>query len=320
MTIRSSDYLQTQLRLRTRLEELREQNLGDETLTPDSGWDYFERQRSYERIQELRQEIADVSDDMEWVFDGRGVYGESIAMKRLQSLIEPLGQTMRWTGRDLIMAQGGVSAGAPTTQLVEPVIVGTVSGSFGIRIARAPVAEQVTLFGGSIFDLTAAFVVGVFETARDNLDQHIIREELLGLRQNALAGFRKLALRLAESGEPTRIRWQRDTVVAVDVRTAERLAETLGSVEAGAETRVLQGVLPGGDISDGRFHLVVETDEGTIQYRGDVAEDVVDGLRAIQYGGRVEATVNVLFTDSPLREDPVEDYVLVDIHSLEDGM
>ncbi len=67
------------------------------------------------------------------------------------------------------------------------------------------------------------------------------------------------------------------------------------------ETMTLVGTLTGGDVSDERFHLIVEDEGGRLRdVRGNVEPELVSKLADIHLGSRVQATVTVTYTESDL--------------------
>ncbi len=305
--MRSSEFLRREISLRRRLADL-QREAGETT----EGWGRLAHQRNRQQLARANRQLSEVGGDLEWAFDGVGVYADRIAMGRLVSLADPLAQALRWTGRDILFLEGGGPvAGVELKDLVEPVVTGTFSGaSFGLRLSRAPVLEQLSIFEEPLFNRVAERVVTIFRAATGEESPSAVLDELTGLRQRTLNGLRSLAERLAESGGQSRIRWRGDTVVVVAPDDAQLLAETLSQVEPREADVTIQAVLQGADLGTGSFHLVVVTSEGEKHYRGRSEPEAIPQLRGLGLGTRVSATLRVVLLDSPLLEEPRESYVL----------
>jgi Trypsin len=79
-----------------------------------------------ERIGELRHALASVGPDLDVEIRGHGVYGDSAAFRRLTTLMDPLGQAVRYTARDIFRAYGEETApGVDLDELAEPVFAGS---------------------------------------------------------------------------------------------------------------------------------------------------------------------------------------------------
>lgn len=320
MTLRPLPFLRTQIRLRRDTEAQRLAALGGPPSLGDNPFDYYAHQRAMEQIAAMEREVATASDALELAFDGRGVRGSTIELRRLEQLIGPLGQAMRYTARDVILIDGDQVASADVVPLCEPVLAETFNGSFGIRIARSPVPEQVSFLRAPIFERTVDRFVAVFTTARDTGEQSRVIEALWGLRATALSGFRKLSETMADSGATTRMRWRDEVALAVSPSTAVVVAEALAATTASDEQITVRGVLTGGDVDDERFHLIVENPQGADKhYRGAVAANVLPTLRLMPFDSRVVAEIEVIYTESQLLPEPRETYILREVRRMETG-
>ena len=253
-------------------------------------------------------ELAAIQDELEWSFSGRGVYGSTISMKRLTSLISPIGQVLRSMARDVARVQG-----RPATDnfgdLIEPVVTDTFSGSFGIRVGPAPVMEQLAL-EGSLFERTADQVVEVLSAAQAGDVEERVVALLAGLSKSTVNGFKALATQLVVAGEPTSVRWRGDTVVTISTAEAERLAAVLGQVDATDESITIVGILEGGDRTAGEFHIAAEVEGRVARYKGKADPAAVAHLTGLALGASVVAQIRIDRQESPLFEKPRVNYVL----------
>lgn len=314
----SSSYLQKHLRLLDRAEQFRTEAIADSG-GDDPGWDAHALRRTQREKAHLESLLAGATRQLEWSFSGKRVYGNTIAVNQLVHLLEPIGQTFRWTARDLIMLDGRSPAtDAEISELIEPVVSGTGPGSFRVTLQRSPISEQMSLFEPSLFERVADKIVEVLRHARDGDESAVIVGSLSGFRSNTIGGFSKLARALSTVESDTRIQWGNDAVVVLTPPRAHMLAETLETVEAFEETRTVRGTLAGGDVDDERFHLVVYEADGKRDYRGAAEATAVADLRQITYGALVEAEVLVIYTDSSLLASPKESYVLQSVSAVSD--
>ncbi len=310
----SSEFLRREISLRERLAEL-QQEAGE----AEDGWGRLTHQRNRQQLVRARRELADVSDDLEWAFDGLLVYSDRIAMSQLIRLAGPLAQALRWTGRDILFVEGGAPVvGTTLSELVEPVLTGTFSGaSFGLRLSRSPVPEQLRLLEEPLFNRVVERVVTIFRAATMGDSATAVLDELGGLRQRSVNGLRTLAERLAESGGRSHIRWRGDTVLVVSPDDAQLLATTLSQVEPTEANRTIRAVLQGADLGSGSFHLIErQVPEREKHYRGRAEPEGITQLRGVGLGTEVTATLRVVLLDSPILEEPKESYVLRQIAPL----
>jgi len=310
-SVKSSNQLRREIRLRQSIRES-QHSIDDHT----DGWGRLADERNRELLRRAETELAAVTDDLEWEFDGEGVYDGRIAMGRLVDLAGPLGRAFRGTARDLLFLDGR-RPGAALQDLTEPVVAGTFSGSFGLRISASPVAEQLTL-EGPLFDRTASRIVDIFSAARVVDGREGILENLGGLRESTLRGFQRLSEQLAAAGRSSIIRWQGETVVTVPPEAASTLAATIAEAHPSERDETIEAVLIGADLSSGRFHLEAQQVTGPQQYTGKADPDAVAELRGVKLGTRVSATLLVIELESPLLEEPKASYVLQRITESED--
>jgi hypothetical protein len=322
--LRSSTFLREQLRLRKAVEARRLQAIGGEPTLEENPFDYYAHRRAQERIAEIQQDLAaaEGAGPLEFEFEGHDIYSHAIALRRFENLVRPLAKTLRWTAHDHAMLDGvELVPGTTITALAEPVLTGTFGGSFGVRVDRPPLPENLSLFG-SLFDRTAERVVTVFRTARDTDDPAEIVASVAGLRKRAIQGFQELALAITGAAAIARVRWQGAETIAVSSVTAAAVVDALSSIRMDEETITLVGTLTGGDVSDERFHLVVEDESGRRRdVRGNVEPELVSQLKDIHLGSRVQATVTVTYTESDLlgtTRPPM--HVLTDIRLLGEGV
>lgn len=304
--LRSSRRLQQERSLLERINDLA-RDTGDS----DVGWGQFAAERRRERIAQIEEELAEIRGELEWAFDGLGVYGHSIAFNRLVALIGPLGQTLRGTARDLLFLDGAQAASttADSKELIEPVITGSFDGSFGLRISGPPVTEQIS-FEGTLFERTASRIVEIFRAAHSEEAQTEILDLVGGLRKTTISGLQRLTEELSRAGKASRIRWQGETVITVTPSDAEVLYETISAVEPSEQVVEIQARFWGGDLDSSHFHLVVSEEPRPKHYRGKAEEAARDELRGIPLGAAVSATLVVVETSSPLLPEPKETYVL----------
>lgn len=317
--LKSSSSLREQLLLRRATESARVAALGREPSLDTEPFDFYLHERAIERIAELEAELGILMSDeaFEFEFDGRGVYLHSITFRRLEGLVKPIGQTLRWTARDQAILDGWEGSNEELLMLAEPVLSGTVQSSFGIRITRAPLHEQIAMDHGLLFDRAVDRVMALFRAAHDTNEPAAIVETLSGLRANAVNGFKELALALAQSTVPTRVRWRNEEVIAVSPSTAAVIVEALSNVRVTEENVVVVGVLTGGDLTDERFHLILDEEQAKPRdYKGNVEPNLIETLRSLTLGSRVQATIQVSETESDFLSHPKRSYLLTDIRIL----
>jgi hypothetical protein len=201
--------------------------------------------------------------------------------------------------------------------LAEPVLVETVKGSFGLRIARAPAIEQISFLRESLFNRTVDRLVEIFRVARDTTDPGTIARSFFVLRKNSVNGFQKLALVMAGASAPTRLRWRGEEVIAVTPATASMIVDALSAVHIEEDTMDVVGVLSGADVVDERFHLIEDAAEGQRprHYRGNVDPEAVPALRTA-FGSRARAKLTVVRTESDFLGRPRIAYVLSEVRPL----
>lgn len=312
MSLRSLKYMQREMALRRQIDALQQQ-VGDQL----EGWGRLARRTNLEHLAELGHKLSRTTGELEWSFDGLGVYGNHIAISRLVDLAAPLGQSLRWAGHDIILLEGQPPSFADNRDLVDPVVTGTFDGSFGLALSRPPVTEQPSM-SGTVFERAVKRVLMVFQAANADDPRAEVLQALIGLRKNTLSGLQTLSGRLAEAGRPSWIRWQGETVVTVHPEDAGVVAETISSAQLREEETTVRAVLEGADLVSGNFHLVMRRKDRDKHYRGRAEADAVAGLRGVRLGTRVSATLLVVLLDSPFLEEPKESYVLRSITPLED--
>lgn len=297
--------LKSAKRLRAEISLLEKSLEAPESLVGLDEWNRYAVPRNRARLSRAREELVTITGDLEWKFEGLGVYRDAMSMQRLVNVAQPLNQTLSWTGRDL-MFQEGRPPGIDPRSLVEPVITGTFNGqSFGLRIGPPRVMEQIS-FAGSIFERAVSRVVAIFRAAQADEAESEIVELVSGLRGTAISGLTKLTEQLAIAGKPSTIRWQGETVITVTEDDAALLYETVSRVHPHESERRVHGKLVGGDLSLGTFHLEVTEDGKTRDYRGGVEEEVKGDL-AIELGSLVNATLIVVETESQFLPDRVKE-------------
>lgn len=305
MSLRSSKQLQTEISLREHIEEL-----SRATAEEEDPWSTYAAQSNRRELMRAKTDLAQVEGGLEWAFEGTGVRGQVMAMNRLAPLIADLGQTLRWTARDILVDEGAPLGIVERKEVVEPAVAGTFGGSFGIRIVASPTIEQMTL-AGTLFDRAATRVVDIFESAHADEPEPAITEAIAGLRQRTIDGLKKLSSQLAEAGKPSRIRWQGRTIVTVTTSDATLLNEAISGVTVVEETVEVIGELVGGDYKAGQFHIEVAGDPEPKVYRGKTEEgDVRTHLKGLELGTMVKVTLDVVETHSRFFEIPRETYVL----------
>lgn len=309
--MKSSRHLQREVSLRQEIDRLRNE-VGDDP----EGWDRYARRGNRGGLAAAQRELADISEDFEWTFDGTGVFDHGIAMNRLIELAEPLGQTLRWTARDLLQIEGGGENVTNTAELVEPLVTGMFAGSFGVRLSRPPIDEQLSMTQPTLFDRTVDRVLLILGATHDEEPEMAIFDALEGLRQTSLNGLEKLSRQLVEAGRSTHVRWRRDILLTVSPRDALLLAETIASAEPAEEDITIVAELRGGDI-DGTVHLVEAVpNEPNRHYRGKTEPDATSALRGIALGSMVRATLLVVTLTSDVLSKTKETYVLRQITPL----
>ena len=195
--LKSGQHLRTELDLRVSIEELRARR-------PSDTWDSYAREKNRRGTARTQTQLDALSPDFEWFFDGLGVYGHRIAMRRLRNVTDPLGRSLRWIGRDLIFLEGGVESDSPIRDLVEPLVSGMgIEGSFGIRLTRPFASEQTSLFQDPLFERTADRIISIFNAGKDVDHPATVLNAVAGLRRRSIAGLRDLSLALAAGGRPT---------------------------------------------------------------------------------------------------------------------
>ncbi len=303
--MRSLTAIRQEIRLRQQLDEAAQAAIDSET-----EWDAVARQSNRRALKRLGQDLSDVQGLFEWSFSGLGVYDHSITLTRLTDVCSALGQTMRWTARDLALLEGRPVT-SDFTALVEPVVTSTFDSSFGLRVAAPPIVEHPEMFlEGTLFERTTERVLAVFKAAASEDAAREVVTLLTGLRRNAIAGFKTLTQRLAEAGAPTSIRWRGDTVWTVSTSDAEVLFTTLSAVEPVEEELPITGVLVGGDSDAGQFHIVLRRVTGDRHFRGKTEEGVDQQLEGLTLGTTVNAMLLVVRVDSPFMQEPKETYLL----------
>lgn len=278
------------------------------------------------RIDSARRELSDMAQrgdaNLELTFDGTGVYGHSITFRRLEAVVPPLGQALRWTAHDQAILDGDLAVSETTlSTLAEPVLSGTFDGSFGILIQGAPVAEQYSLIHRPLFERTAERFLGIFRVARDTREPVEVIQRMLGLRGYAMNGYRKLGEVLTASPTPTRIRWRNEEVVTVTASVAATVVEALSSISTNEYDLTVFGRIVGADLPDERFHVEATDDDGRTQHhRGNVEPTLVSKLRGLPLGARARATMSITETTSDYLSRPRVSKVLtsVDLVQLDD--
>jgi hypothetical protein len=309
MLMKSSRHLRTEIALRSNIERLQV-----ETGDSEEEWGRLVRRRNLHELAGARSELAAIGHDLEWEFDGQGIFSEGkILVRRLENILIPLGQAMRGTARDIMFVEGQPDSTASVAELAEPVVTGTFANSFGIKFARSPVAiEQANFFGNVVFDRMADRVLQILQASILPDPGEDLAQSLNGLRQYTLTGWRRLSDEIAKQGVPSKVRWRGETVVTVTPLHAARLSETILQTHATEESRTVIGVLQGGDLDSGTFHI--ETDPGDPErerhYRGRAEPESIGRINGIPFGALVRAELTVITTDTPLWERPKETYVL----------
>lgn len=311
--MRSSQQLRTSLAIHKRLDSL----YG--SLSQRDPWDDFALQRNKRGIQAVEAELSSQGDGLDISFDGLGVVGSSIELRRLQDLMYPLGRSIRAIGRDTLFTQGKPNADVPAAQLVEPIFAGTFSGSFGIHLMPPLAAEQMT-FDGTLFDRIIARLLTVFRLARTDTSSADIFNSLTGLRANTLKPIKEFSEELGKSDLPAIFRWHGNEPIRVLPEGAIYLAEVIGQTTAEEETRTVVGKLVGGDITSWVFHIVVD-DARTGRprnFRGSVEEgEARRQMNGIGFGSNVEAVLKVIRLDNPLVPIPKESYVMSSVKAFD---
>lgn len=315
--LRSRDHILNQIAFRQAMEG-ESGHAGTEDSDP---WGYYTTTRNRQVLASLKNELAAVSEaDLDLVFNGEGVYGTAITMRRLNALSHPLRRSIFWTGRDIIGLQGEPAAEGSSTELAEPIIKGMFDGSFGLRVGRTPVSEQLPLGGETIFERSVGRVVNVFRASVESASETEMLGQVVGLRQYAIKALTELASQISQSGAPTYIRWKGDVVLAVSPDAAFRLAEALSTVTDREESRRVSGILQGGDLTVGneRFHIVPQarSEDEPGHYRGTITPAALPNMHELPLGSAVTATMRVIYTESPLLAVPGAAYVLLEIEAL----
>lgn len=313
MTLRSSTFLRTQLLLRRQEERQRIEALGREPTIDGEPFDFYARRRGLQRIAVLQRDLARVGPELDVSIEGPGVYRDSASFRRLTVLMDPLGQALRYTARDIFRVYGEeLVPGVALDELAEPVFAGSfANGSFGIHVSRSPVGEQPTLFNDvPLFDRSVDTFLDVFRAARDEADPAPIIESVAGLRTFAVSGYKKLANVLSLSSSTTTLRWHSDEIIAVTPAIADMVDEALSTVSTHEETIRVIGTLTGSDMNDERFHVIVREPDRDRHYRGGVEADALAALKEITPDTRVRAEIVVHFTESDLLNKPRESYDL----------
>jgi len=302
--LRSAHYLSAELGLRQEIGQLRQ------SIPEPSAWDRLAAERNNRRIASLRIELDGISDDLEWTFSGTGVYDHKMSLGRLSQLSDPLGRALRWTARDIVFMEWGESPAGSIREVIEPLVVGTVNGSFGLRLTR-PQDEQGSLIGGSLFDSTVERVLSAFQSAADGDSPEELFDKIPGLRNRAIKGIRDLSILIAQSGQPSQIRWRRDRLLTVTKANAERLAEILESAQTDEGTVTVRARIRGADLDSYAFHLMESTPEGDKHYQGKADPSLIHRLEGVGLDAEVVATLRVVTLESRTLREPRESYALM---------
>jgi hypothetical protein len=305
--MRSAQHIRREIDLRLEIERAR-----SETTDAVSPWGQLASQRNQSRLVSLNVEFADVSPAFEWTFDGLGVYGHGIAMSRLNQIAEPLARMMRHAARDILVLEGSPDV-ANLRDLAEPLVASSIAGSFGLRLTRTPVIEQLSFDEQTLFDRVVERVLGVFKAAHNDNPEASVLESVRGLRRTTLNGIRDLSSRLGESAAASQIRWRGSEVVTVRTEDARRIVAAIADVEPSQREIQIRAVLEGGDRRSGVFHLIEQTPDGPKDYRGRSEQATAERLSGLTIGTRVDATLLVLSIDSSWLDEPKETYVLREI-------
>ena len=238
-----------------------------------------------------------------------------MTFRRLEAVVAPIGQTLRWTAHDIAIADGDSFLSPRDLDAVrEPVLTGVFDGSFGLTVSRPPVPEQLSLTHQPLFDRTATTFMDVFRTARDTQEPAEVLRVLSSLRHNALNGYRKLGQALSAATQPTRLRWKNDELIAVSSPVAATVVDALGAQTEIEYDIVVVGTLVGGDLPDERFHIEEVDENGrTIHHRGNVEPTVLPKLREFTFGATVRATISVTEVESQYLATPRRTRVLTAI-------
>ena len=312
--------VQEQISLRNRVIELRRAALGRQ-LVPDDGWDYYEDQRDRRELAALGQRLTDLTGDLVWTIDGKGVYGNSVTMGQLETFSRPLRGLLRWTQRDLVVVQGPPLTDAKMWQLVEPVVAGTVDGSFGLRLTRPPLTEIMDLFSaGTLFEQAAKRIAEIFATAGDSVSGAEVAGTFAGLRSNTRSHLFTLSTAVIESGGTSEVQWQGGEPIPVTSSVAATVIRELQSNPPDPEELTVVGLLDGGAVKGRSFILIADTDEDAdkppARYRGRVSAEVASLLPALHFEERVVATLTVTYTDSPKTLEPKRTYTLTKVQPI----
>jgi hypothetical protein len=232
--------------------------------------------------------------------------------------MEPLGQALRYIGRDIDRMEGSQPAFADLGERAEPLFLATFQGSFGIRLGAPPVAEQLTLDGSSesLFERAANRLVLIFKASRSDDPRSEIVEQIVGLRPFAISGLKKLTTELEESGITSSIRWRQDTPIRVSVAEASVIREVLETSEQEESSIEIDATLIGGDVNSGWFHLVGTDEDGKPKdYRGKASEQAASQLE-LRLRSRVRAVLSVMETRSQYLAQPKPVYVLETIEPI----
>lgn len=321
--LRSPDEIRFQMRMVQEAANLRRDVLGERVLTPDDGWDYWAAEDDADEMAELEAELAQVGGDFDFTIDGAGVIGSAITFGRLNAFTVPLRGVFRWAARDIIAEQGLPPTSATAWELVEPVLAETLPGSFRLRINRAPVDEQQSLFAETLFDQTAERILNVFRTIETSPDRADVIGTLRVFRRNTLSHLRAIANAVVEGGRPSQMRWRGGEPVTVSTGTAAELVRVLDDVDVDDDERTVVGTFVGGDIADDDFHIEGDPEVAggrTTPFRGPATVGARAQMQAggLVLGNRVRAVLTVTYTDSPFMEEPKESYSLVSIEKIGD--
>ncbi len=313
--LRSRDHILNQLKLRKAMDD----HSAQEAAEPDD-WDHYTRIRNHQTLTRLRAELTALSEsDLDLAFNGQGVHGSAMTMRRLNALSFPLRRSLYWTGRDIMALDGEPATEGPATELAEPMVKGMFDGSFGLRVGRIPVSEQLPLGGETLFERAVGRFVNVFQASAESGSADDILGHVIGLRQYTITALTDLARQIADSEAPTYIRWKGNTVLTISPTAAFRLAETLSTVTDREENQRIMGILQGGDLASEheRFHIVPQSRSGDDpeHYRGTIAPAAIPSMHELSLGSAVVATVRVIFTESPLLPMPTAAYVLLEIEA-----
>jgi hypothetical protein len=283
----------------------------------DDPWDAVERRANVRMLAFAEDALADVDDEvLEWAFEGPGVHDGSIDFDRLLYLSEPLRNALHWATRDLLVLAGFTPfAGRTTAEVAEPLVTGSLHGSFGLRITGSPY-DQIDLFGEATFDRAVEVVMNVFDSVRTEDPAESVLEVIEDFRSNTIRSLTTLTSRLAESRHGVEVRWKGEPLPDVEPADAQQLSDILSTVDPHEERRQVTGVVEGVDRLTKDFHIIVRREADYDEYVGK-AETGVD-LTGFAPGDRVDVTILVTEQISPFIRRQRRTHVLEAIRPADD--